>query len=85
MEIIEEGKVKNLQIEVGDLIIYKGKECLVGYDREDNDYPYPIIEIRTGYILDKFIKLKYVNNRYNLKCKNEDMKLILKEAYNENN
>lgn len=87
MKIVK-GEKPKYDIQIGDLVEYEGKECMVSYLKtiitcKNNDiceyvtlqYPYRLLNLKTGKIIQGYSDLETLNNSDNIKllAKNKDI------------
>lgn len=73
--VVDSSVLSTNNIKTNDIVSYGDKLCLVAY-KEDYSFPYLIINLGTGEVLDAYLSLENVGLSCKFVCSSSDVKLV---------
>lgn len=77
MKVINNVKVQGYSIDVDDIVLYEGNICLVIKDRYNEEFPYRLLDINNGCVVEGYKDLDCLNSDECVDFYTDDAKIIL--------
>ena len=77
MKVINNVKVQGYSIDVDDIVLYEGKLCLVIKDGYNEEFPYRLLDVNNGCVVEGYKDLDCLNSDECVDFYTDDAKIIL--------
>lgn len=77
MKVIDNVKRQGYSIDVNDIVLYEGKACLVVKDGYNEEFPYRLLDIHNGCVVEGYKDLDSLNSDECVEFYTNDAKIIL--------
>ena len=77
MKVINNVKKQGYSIDVDDIVLYEGNICLVIKDRYNEEFPYRLLDVNNGCVVEGYKDLDCLNSDECVDFYTDDAKIIL--------